>query len=326
MIHAASSTRSRRTLVFLLAVTVTALMAGGSLPALAQQAQATRPFDVNLSVEVCDGGQFPRAGTTCEGEPRPGQSADVLLQVKLEEGAPLLTSGYLRSSGFRVTPSSQGPDKDKVGEGNVKIGVVGIGTVGLLACVVNQNPPDEGDHATLIVVLNISSTAPCDPGPALAKVKLKIKSLGEDRYEYTLDLAGAAAAAGQGGQAIELTTPVDISITFFGKSQPNEDVSPATPGGMASLTFVDEPGMYEFFGHFEGPGGAVSEKTISYEIIDPNPPKKSTNVAPLVIAVVVIAVVAIVIYLAWSRRRRSEAQEDWEYYEEEVYYEEDEYV
>ncbi len=326
MIHAAPNTPIRRILVFLLAATLIGLMAGGSLPAAAQQTQATRPFDVDLSVEVCEGGQFPRAGTTCEGEPMPGQSADVLLQVRLEEGAPLLTSGYLRSSGFRVTPSAQGPDKDKVGEGNVKIGVVGIGTVGLLACVINQNPPDEGDHATLVVVLNISSTVPCDPGPALAKVKLKIKSMGEDRYEYTLDLTGAAAAAGQGGQAIELTTPVDISIPFFGKSQPNEDVSPATPGGMAFLTFVDEPGTYEFFGHFEGPGGAVSEKTISYDIFNPNPPKQSTNVVPLVVVAAVIVVIAVVVYLAWSRRRRFAAQEDWEYYEEEVYYEEDEYV
>ncbi len=318
--------QSRRLAVVVLSLGLSFLLSLAYPTAWGQQTQPTKPFAVDFDVQLCDGGQF-RSGAPCEGEMRPGASSDVLLQIKMEEGAPLLTGGYLRSTGFRLTPGTEGPNNDKVGEGNVKIGVVGIGTVGLLACVVNQNPPDPGDTATLIVVLNISSTVPCDPGPATARVKLKIKSIGEAEYEYTLDLAGAAAAAGGGASSIQLTTPVDISITFFGTSKPNEDVSPQTPGGAATMRFVDEPGDYQFTGHFEGPGGAVSDKSVTFSVVNPQPPKKSTNYVPIVVVVVILVIAAIVAYVVWSRRRREfEAAEDWEYYEEDVYYEEDQYV
>jgi hypothetical protein len=316
--------RPRRLQASVAIVTLVSVLSVAHLSAWAQQTQPTKPFAVDFDVQVCDGGQF-KSGNACEGEPKPGQSADILLTIKQEEGAPLLTAGFLRSSGFKVTPSNEGANNDKVGEGNVKIGVVGLGQVGLLACVVNQNPPEPGDTATLVVALNISSTAPCDPAAALAKVKLRIKSIGESEYEYTLDLAGAAAAAG-GTSEFQLTTPVDIAITFFGTSKPNEDISPQTPGGMPTLRFVDEPGSYQFLGHFEGPGGSVSDRQIAYEVINPQPPKKSTNFVPIVVVIVVLIVIAIIAYIAWSRRRAWEGEEDWEYYEDEVYYEEDQYV
>ncbi|MER3395916.1 MAG: hypothetical protein C4319_03935 [Acidimicrobiia bacterium] len=323
-----SRLKMQRSMIATLVSVVTAVfsLALPNVPAAAQQSTPTKPFSVNFDVQFCDGGQF-KTGAPCEGEPRPGESSDLLLLINQEEGSPLLAGGYMRSAGFRVTPGTEGANNDKVGEGNVKIGVVGIGTVGLLACVVNQSPPDPGDTATLVVILNISSTTPCDPGPAMAKAKLRVKSIGEAEYEYSLDLRAATASANApGGTSLQLTTPLEISLTFFGTSKVNEDVSPPTPGGLPTIRFVDQPGSYELVGHFEGPGGVASDKKISYEVINPQPPKKQTNFLPIIVVIAVIVIIAILGYVLWSRRREAKSVEEWEYYEEDVYYEEDQYV
>jgi hypothetical protein len=291
--------------------------------AKAQQAPApSRPFEVTFQVELCEDGQFPISKQPCEGEVRPGGNSDVRIVIQVPEGAPMLTGGYLRSTGILVSPGTSGPNYDKVGEGSIQIGVVGIGTVGLLVCLVNKNPPDPGDTATVLAVANLSTTTPCKPEGATAIIPIRIKGSG-DQFEYTLDLQ-AAAQAGGAASSVQLTTPVDAQLVFYGMSKPNEDVSPPTEGGVPTMKFSDEAGTYQFLGHFEG-GGTSVDRQIPYDLVAPAPPKKSNPWVPIGIAAIVVVIVAVVAWVIFSRRPRYE-EEEWEYYEEDVYYEEDQYV
>lgn len=311
----------KRKVLASVAAAVVALVSG-TWSAESSAQEATRPFDVTFNVELCTDGVFPTSQQPCEGEVRPGGNSDVRVVLQIPEGAPFISGGYLRSTGIVITPGSEGANLDKVGEGRLQIGVKGIGVVGLLVCLVNVNPPNPGDTATVLAVANLSTTTPCNPEGAQAKLPLRIQGSG-DQFEYRLDLEAAAAAGGAAAQ-VELTTPIDLQLVFYGVTRPNEDVSTPTEGGKPTMRFVDEPGTYQFLGHFEG-GGTTVEKQAPFELVAPAPPKKSNPWVPLGIVAAVVVVIVVIGYVIWARRRRAE-EEAWEYYEEDVYYEEDQYV
>lgn len=310
---------------------VTLFMVGAlifALPVAATSQTETKPFNPKVAVELCEGGKYktPSTHPACEGEAVPGVNTDVRLRITQEEGEPLLNGGSLKSSGFPIPSGTTGPNYDKVGEGKVSIKEASFGIVSPVICLVNQNPPAAGDHATVIAVIVIGGSEPCNPNsspPPTTCATLHIIGSGtEFEYKLDLDLGGSGAsgsaypcAKGESIGDVKLTTPIDLDIVFYGKSKPNADVRPSTPGGVPIFKLPEQGGEYSWSGEFtDAAGTKVSTKAlVVIEAPAPPPGPKSPLVPILVVAGIIV--IAVVGYKIWSKSNQRKFQ-DWDYYDE----------
>lgn len=291
---------------------------------IAAVAQAAKPFNPQVAVEVCNDGKFKTVSTvaSCTGSQVPGAISDVRLRITQQEGEPLINAGKLQSEGFELPSGTSGPNYDKVGEGKVSINAIepAFGVVSPLICLINQNPPDPGDHATVLAVVNIGGTQPCNPKsdpPPTVIIKLRIQGSGTS-FTYGLDLG-----SGLGGGGIKLGTPIDLDVVFYGTSQPNTDVKPNTPGGVTVVKLPAEGGDYKWSGDFSDASGTKVTSTSTVVIEKPAPPPAPSS--PLVPILVVIAIIGLLVlaYVLWSRSNKKKlGGGDWDYYDDEYGYDE----
>lgn len=323
--YSVSRGRARKILLTL----VMAFVLFVATPLAASSQTETKPFNPKVAVELCEGGKYktPSTHPACEGEPLPGTNTDVRLRITQEEGEPLLNSGSLKSSGFPIPPGSTGPNYDKVGEGKVSIKEASFGVVSPVICLVNQNPPASGDHATVIAIIVIGGAEPCNPKstppPTTCATLHIIGSGAEFQYKLELDLGGGSASGsvypcskGESlGGGIKLTTPIDLDIVFYGKSKPNADVKPATPGGVPIFKLPDQGGEFSWSGEFSDAAGTkVTSKSMVIVESPAPPPGPKSPIIPILVIVGII-VIGIVGYKIWSKSNQKKFQ-DWDYYDE----------